>query len=75
MKTVPKHIKEKVARMNRLMQQLVDLNIEVETWMEKAGIENAFDFTDGYRDDRGYGIMFPYSFVNDIEGAINGEVE
>lgn len=71
MKTVPKHIRTKIERMNRLMDALVDLNLEVEAWMESNGIEDAFDFTGDHRDDRGYGIMFPDDFINEVEYAIN----
>ena len=38
---------------------------------ELLGIEDAFDFTSDYRDDRGYGIMFPNSFIDEVEYAIN----
>lgn len=67
MKTVPKHIRAKVERMGRLMDQLVELNIEVETWMERNGIEDAFDFTSDYRDDRGYGIDRAADFIEALE--------
>lgn len=74
-KKVPKHIMTKIDRMGRLMQQLVDLNIEVEEWMQRNGISEPFDFTADYRDDRGYGISFPYDFVKAVEDAINGKTE
>ena len=76
MRNVPKHIINKVERMARLMDQLVELNIEVEEWMEKNGIDDAFDFTRDYRDDRGYGISFPYDFIAKVERRLNeGTVE
>ena len=71
MKTTPKHIKAKVERINRLMEQIVELNMEVEDWLEKNGIENGFDFTDDFRDSRGYGIDSAETFYARIEEFIN----
>lgn len=66
-KRVPKHIISKIERMSKLMDTLVDLNIEVEEWVEKNTGKDAFDMTTDYRDDRGYGIMFTYDFISKIE--------
>jgi hypothetical protein len=71
MKTVPKYIKAKVERMSRLMEQIVELNLEVESWMEANGVEGAFDYTRDYRDDRGYGIYNVPDFIDEVERAIN----
>lgn len=77
MKTVPKHIKAKIVRMWRLMDQLVDLNLEVEEWVEKnTGIDSAFDLADGNRDDRGYAYWNNGRFIEDVERLLNeGTVE
>lgn len=70
-KRTPKYIIEKIDRMNRLMQQVVDLNFELEEWLEANGIEDGFDFTFDQRDDRGYGIIDVGEFVKDINEAIS----
>ena len=70
-KRTPKYIIDKIYRMNRLMQQVVDLNFELEEWLEANGIYDGFDFTYDYRDDRGYGIIDVGEFVKDINEAIN----
>lgn len=69
-KRTPKYIIEKIGRMNRLMQQVVDLNFELEEWLEANGIEDGFDFSYYHRDDRGYGIIDVSEFVKDINEAI-----
>ena len=69
---VPKYVVKKIERMNRLMQEIVDLNIEVEGWIEANGCENAFDLSVGYRDDRGYGISGVDGFLSEVERVING---
>ena len=70
-KRVPKHIIHKLERMSKLMGQLTDLNIELEKWMEKNGIEDAFDFTHDYRYEPAYEILDRKAFVEAIEEAIN----
>lgn len=71
MKRVPKHIKAKIERTNRLMETIIDLNIEVEEWIEgNTGIDDAFDFTSDYRDDRGYGINQVAEFIDRIESEV-----
>lgn len=68
---VPKYVKEKINRANKLMKQIVNINIEVEQWMEGNGIENGYDFTGDYRDDRGYGYVWVQQLIDSIEEAIN----
>lgn len=63
---VPKHVVRKVERMNRIMQQLVDLNFELEEWLEANGVEDAYDLTFDYRDVRGYGIHWPDRFLDQV---------
>ena len=70
-KRVPKHIAQKLERMSKLMGQLTDLNIELEQWMEKNGIEDAFDFTHDWRYEPAYEIIDRDSFINAVEDAIN----
>lgn len=68
MRKVPKHIKAKIERMSRLMDALVDLNIEVEAWVEKnAGVSDAFELSSGNRDDRGYAYWNPSEFIKLVE--------
>lgn len=71
-KQMPKYIVKKVERMSDLMEQIISLNFEVEEWMEKNGIEDAFGFTYDYRDDRGYGVINVSEFVQAVNDAING---
>lgn len=70
-KRVPKHIIQKMERMSKLMDQLTDLNVQVEEWMEGSGIENGFDFTSDYRYEPAYEICDIPEFVKAIEAAIN----
>lgn len=70
-KRVPKHIISKLERMNRLMRQLTCLNVELEEWMEKNGIEDGFDFTTDWRNEPAYEIVWTEEFVRAIEEAIN----
>lgn len=72
MKRVPKHIKDKVRRMNALMDKVVDLNMEVESWAERNGAKDGFDLSTDIRDDRGYGIIWVDEYLKRIEEAING---
>lgn len=71
-KQMPKYMVKKVERMSELMEQIVDLNFEVEEWLEKNGIEDGFDFTYDHRDSRGYGVTNVSEFVQAVNDAING---
>lgn len=70
-KRVPKHIIQKLERMSKLMGQLTDLNMEVEEWMERSGIESAFDFTHDWRYEPAYEIQNRDDFIRAVEAAIN----
>lgn len=70
-KRVPKHIRQKVERMSRLMTQVVGLNQEIEEWLESNGIEDGFDFTYDHRIESGYEIADFEAFYAAIEKAIN----
>jgi flagellar hook-associated protein FlgK len=71
-KRVPKHIKAKVERANRLMEQITALNMEIEEWMEKSGVtDDGFDYTYDFRDSRGYGYFTPEWFFERIDGDLN----
>lgn len=69
-KQMPKTMIGKVERMNKLMQQVVDLNCELEQWLEKNGIEDGFDFTGDYRESRGYEIYDVDGFINAVNEAL-----
>lgn len=69
-KQMPKTMIAKVERMNKLMQQVVDLNCELEQWLEKNGIEDGFDFTGDYRETRGYEIYDVDGFINAVNEAL-----
>ena len=71
-KKVPMYVLRKVDRMNNLMQKIVDLNLEVEEWLEKNGVTDGYDFANQFRDDRGYGIYDVLGFENAVERVING---
>jgi hypothetical protein len=76
MRTVPKHITKKIERMERLMDQLVALNIEVEEWVEKnTGVASAFDLAEDNRDDRGYAYWIDSRFIADVERLLNEKGE
>ncbi len=67
-KQLPKHLVEKAERANRLMAQIVDINIELERWIEKNGIApDGFDFLYHFRECEGY----DYSGVGDMVNYIN----
>ena len=72
MKKVPKRIKDKIERMSRLMDALVDLNLEVEAWIEANGVKEAYYLSDDLRDDRGYGLWDEAKYLERVERAING---
>ena len=55
-KRVPKHIRQKVERMSRLMSQIVALNSELESWLESNGVDDGWDFIAEYRAEPGYEI-------------------
>lgn len=71
-KQTPKHIKAKVERVNRLMEQIIALNMEIEEWMEKSGVtDDGFDYTYDFRDDRGYAYLMPEQLFERIDGDLN----
>lgn len=70
-KQMPKTMIAKIERMNKLMQQVVDLNFELEEWLEKNGFEDAYDFTFDYRESRGYEIVHVDWFVNDVNEELS----
>lgn len=72
MATVPNYIKVKVAKINRLATKLVELNMELEAWLESKGIEDGWDFirSNDYANDSGYEIMFEDRFYKQIEDMI-----
>ena len=70
-KQAPKYIIKKIERMSDMMEELVQLNMEVEGWLEKNGIYDGFDFSNDHRDDRGYGIWDVDRYVAAINEAIN----
>ena len=62
-KQMPKTMINKIERMNKLMEQVVSLNIELEEWLEKNGISDGFDLATDYRESRGYEIFDVDGFV------------
>lgn len=69
-KQTPKYIIQKIERMNALMEKIVELNFELEEWMEGNGIEDGFGATFDYRDDRGYGIIDTDAFIDMLNDQI-----
>jgi hypothetical protein len=57
--------------MSKLMGQLTDLNMELEEWMERNGIEDGFSFAYDWRYEPAYEIMNRGEFVKALEAAIN----
>lgn len=70
-KRVPKYIIQNIQRTNELMQKIVDMNYELEAWIQKQGIENGSDFTFDYRESRGYEIYDVEGLIARIEEKIN----
>ena len=69
MAKVPKYIKVKVAMMNKLAVRLVELNMELEAWLESKGIEDGWDFihSNDYDTEGGYEIVFADRFYKHVE--------
>jgi len=66
-KQMPKYMIEKINRMNKLMQQVCELNSELETWLEENDVTcDGFDFTYDYRESRGYEIYDLDGFVKEV---------
>ena len=70
-KKMPKYMVDKVRRMNALMQQIVDLNMEVEEWLEKNGVENPYEVGFDYHECRGYEVYDVEGFVQTMNEAMN----
>lgn len=72
MKTVPKYITKKIYRVGQLMNQIVDLNLEIEEWIEQnAGVKDAFDFEMDNHDNRGYAYWLESDFIAKVERRLN----
>ena len=73
MKTVPKHVIGKVNRMSDLMQKIMEINSELEDWLESSGVTDyGFDFTGDFREASGYEIYDQEGFYRAIESKLNG---
>ena len=73
-KKTPQHIKAKRDRINRMMGQIVDLNQEVEKWLEDSGVtSDGFDFIGKHREYNGYWIVWPEELYAEIDKKL-GEV-
>ncbi len=70
-KKMPRYLIAKIERANRLMEEIISINIELEEWLEKRGIYDGFDFTFDYRESRGYEITQVEQFVRRVEEEIN----
>lgn len=55
-KQLPRYIIEKINLANKFAYRAETLNIEVEEWLEKNGIEDGFEATFDFREDHGYVI-------------------
>ncbi len=72
MKSVPKYITKKIYRVGQLMNQIVDLNLEIEEWIEQnAGVKDAFDFEMDNHDNRGYAYWLESDFIAKVERRLN----
>ena len=67
-KTLPKYIVEKIETANRLAYKVEELNQEVEDWMEKNGVEYAWDALFPHREDHGYTV--PVEAVQEIMDGV-----
>jgi hypothetical protein len=69
---VPKYIRENIYKTSKLMQKVVDLNFELEEWLEKQGIKDGYDMTYSYRESRGYEIYDVEGFIAKVEEQLKG---
>ena len=69
-KKIPNYIKQNLQKTNLYMEKVVKLNFELEEWLEKNGIEDAFDFIGSYRESRGYEIYDAEGFLDTVSEAI-----
>lgn len=69
-KQMPKYMVEKINRMNKLMQQIVELNFQLEEWLEANGVEDGYDLTVDYRESRGYEIFDVEGFVQEVNDSL-----
>ena len=69
-KRVPQRIISKIEAANRHMRRAADLNFEVEEWMERNGIEYAFDFAIERGVSAAYEIPDVDAFVRDVESEM-----
>lgn len=74
MTSVPKHIQKKVTRMNELMDKIVDLNMELEKWLEERGAKDGFDFTYEHRESVGYSIQDVNGFYGKVERELGRKI-
>ena len=66
-KQMPKAMQQKVNRMSKLMSQLIDLNQELERWLEDSGITtDGFDYTYDHREHPGYWIVDVDAFIAEV---------
>ena len=73
-KQMPKAMQKKLERVDRLMSQIIDLNQDIERWLEASGItEDGFDYTSDFREYPGYWIVDREGFIakvnQDLEEA------
>ncbi len=73
-KQMPKAMQKKLERVDRLMSQIIDLNQDIERWLEASGItEDGFDYTSDFRECPGYWIADREGFIakvnQDLEEA------
>ena len=66
-KQLPKAMQQKINRMSKLMSQLIDLNQELEQWLEDSGITpDGFDYTYDHREHPGYWISDADGFIAEV---------
>lgn len=71
MKAVPKYILKNIERTNRLIAKATELNMELEGWLERNGVENGYDFMEDCRmDGLAYAIIPLGSFVNKVRDEL-----
>ena len=73
-KQMPKAMQQKVNRMSKLMSQLIDLNQELERWLEDSGITtDGFDYTYDHREHPGYWIVDADAFIAEVNSDLAKE--
>lgn len=74
-KKIPKYIRQNILKTSLYMEKVVNLNLELEEWLEKQGIGDGFDLSGDYRESRGYEIFDVDGFLDRVLEEIEANKE